>query len=374
MRQTATKAARMVGLERVLLTTASFVVVVAGMKAASGIVVAFLLAVFIAIVTAPVYARMRLHGISSFTSLLVLMVGLAGVGFLLASLAETSVREFTASLPKYQSLLVEQRDNLMSWLSQRGVDVKSLGIEEQLDPRHLVRYAGTMATAFSSLLGQGFLILVIVVFILLELAILPEKIRRLPGLEEESWVALNEMVDGVRRVMSIKTAMSLLTGLLVGAWAAYIGLKHYVLLGLLAFVLNYLPAIGSIVAAVPAVLLALIEIGAGRAIVCGIGYLVINLGVSNFLEPRFMGRGLGLSPLVVLISIIFWAWVFGPIGMLLSFPLTMVARIALDTNPDTRWIAVLLGPGKVNRRGGDATAPPASPRPVQPESSGDPSP
>lgn len=336
----------MVRLERILLTTASFVVVVAGLRAASGIVVPFLLSVFIAIVTAPVYAGMRRRGISNVTALLVLMVGLAAVGFLLANLAEASVREFMASLPKYQSVLVQQRDSLMLWLEERGVDAKALSLEEHLDPRHLVRYAGTTATAFSALLGQGFLILVIVIFILLEIAILPGKIRQLPGLDEASWLALNEMVDGVRRVMGIKTVMSLLTGLLLGGWVAMLGLRQAILLGLLAFVLNYLPAIGSIVASVPAVLLALVEFGFGRAALCGVGYVVINLAISNVLEPRFMGRGLGLSPLVVLISIVFWGWVLGPVGMLLSVPLTMVARIALDTKAETRWIAVLLGAGK----------------------------
>lgn len=346
----------MVRFERILIMTASFVVVVAGLRAASVIMVPFLLSVFIGIVTAPVYASMRRRGISDLTALLVLMVGLAALGFLLANLAEASVREFMASLPKYQSVLVAQRDSLMLWLQERGVDAKALSLDEHLDPRHLVGYAGAMATAFSALLGQGFLILVIVVFILLEIAILPGKIRHLPGVDEASWQALNDMVDGVRRVMGIKTAMSLLTGLLLGAWVALLGLPQAILLGLLAFVLNYLPAIGSIVASVPAVLLALVEFGFGRAVLCGAGYVVINLGVSNVLEPRFMGRGLGLSPLVVLISIVFWGWVLGPVGMLLSVPLTMVVRIALEMRAETRWIAVLLGAGKVGEAGPSAIA------------------
>lgn len=341
----------MVRFERLLFMTAAFVVVVAGMRAASGLVIPFLLAVFIAIITAPLYAGMKQRGISTVSALLVLMLGLAGIGFLLVNLAEASIREFLANLPKYQSVLVQQRDGFVEWLEQRGVDAKALTLEDHLDPRHLVRYAGATATAVSAMLGQAFIILIIVVFILLEIAILPAKIRQLPGFDDSSWAALNEMVDGVRRVMGIKTAMSLMTGLVVGGWVTLLGLKQAILLGLLAFVLNYVPAIGSIVAAVPAVLLALIEYDLSRAMLCGVGYLVINLGISNFLEPRFMGRGLGLSPLVVLISIIFWGWTLGPVGMLLSVPLTAVARIALEINPDTRWIAVLLGAGRGDEAG-----------------------
>lgn len=335
----------MMRLERLLLMAAAFVVVVAGLRAASGIVIPFLMAVFVATIAAPVYAGMRDRGISAVTSLVVLMLALAGVGFLVINLIQGSLGELTESLPKYQRLLVEQRDGFLRWLESKGVAPKSMPLEEHLDPRQLVRYVGSLATAVSTMVGQGFLILVIVVFILLEVARLPAKIRRLPGMTESDWTTLNRMVEDVRRVMGIKTLMSLLTGVVVWLWLTVLGMKEAALLGLLAFLLNYLPVIGSIVASIPALLLALAESGIGLTAVCGIGYVVINIGISNFIEPRFMGRRLKLSPLVVLISIIFWGWVLGPMGMLLSVPLTAVVKLALEINPDTRWLAVLLGTG-----------------------------
>lgn len=346
-------------LERLLLMAAALVVVVAGLRAASAIVIPFLMAVFVATIAAPVYAGMRGRGISAVTSLLVLMLALAGVGFLVVNLVQASVGELTASLPKYQRLLVEQRDGFLEWLDAKGVDSKAMALEERLDPRQLVRYVGTLATAVSAMVGQGFLILIIVVFILLEIALLPAKIRQLPGMTGEDWVTLNRMVDDVRRVMGIKTLMSLLTGAVVWIWLAVLGVKQAALLALLAFLLNYIPAIGSIVASIPALLLTLAESGPGLAVLCGIGYVVINIGISNFLEPRFMGRGLKLSPLIVLISIIFWGWVLGPMGMLLSLPLTAVVKLALETNPDTRWLAVLLGSGAEAQgvAGGSGAAP-----------------
>ena len=335
----------MARLERLLIMSAAMVVVVAGLRAASAIVIPFLMAVFIATITAPVYAGMRARGISPLTALLVLMMVLAGVSLLVVNLVQASVRELTANLPQYQSLLLDQRDAFIAWLNSKGVDAKALALEERLDPRLLLNHVGVLASAVSAMVGQGFLILIIVVFILLEIALLPAKIRRLPGLTEENWQTLNHMVDDVRHVMGIKTLMSLLTGLLVWGWTWLLGLHQAAMLGLLAFLLNYLPAIGSIVASVPALLLALVNSGLGLVAVCGVGYLVINIGISNFLEPRFLGRRLKLSPLVVLISIIFWGWVLGPMGMLLSVPLTAVVKMALDGNPDTRWLAVLLGSG-----------------------------
>jgi predicted PurR-regulated permease PerM len=122
-----------------------------------------------------------------------------------------------------------------------------------------------------------------------------------------------------------------------------LNIDYALLWGLLAFLLNFIPNIGSIIAAIPAILLSLIQFGPGIAIITSVGYLVINFVFGNVLEPRMMGKGLGLSTLIVFLSLIFWGWILGPVGMLLSVPLTMVVKIALDSSDDTRWIATLLG-------------------------------
>jgi len=117
-----------------------------------------------------------------------------------------------------------------------------------------------------------------------------------------------------------------------------------------AFFLNFVPTIGSIVAAAPPIFLALVQHGGVSASILAVGYVILNVGVSNGLEPRFMGRGLGLSPLVVVLSMIVWGWVLGPIGMFLSVPLTTAVKISLQANEETRWIAVLLGGGVPEER------------------------
>jgi AI-2 transport protein TqsA len=122
-------------------------------------------------------------------------------------------------------------------------------------------------------------------------------------------------------------------------------IDYPLLWGLLVFLLNYVPNIGSIIAALPAILQALIQFGPGRALGVATGYLVINMLIGNFIEPRFMGKGLGLSTLVVFLSLIFWGWVLGPVGMLLSVVLTVTVKIGLESREDTRWMAILLGSG-----------------------------
>jgi predicted PurR-regulated permease PerM len=144
--------------------------------------------------------------------------------------------------------------------------------------------------------------------------------------------------------MAIKTLVSLATGVIVAIGLYVIGVDYPLLWGLLAFLLNYIPNIGSIIAAIPPVLLAMIQLGPMQALIVAGGFVVVNIVMGSIVEPRFMGRGLGLSTLVVFLSLLFWGWVLGPVGMLLSVPLTITVKIALDSREESRWLAILLGP------------------------------
>ena len=193
------------------------------------------------------------------------------------------------------------------------------------------------------MLANGVLVLMTVIFMLLEASGMPAKLRTVLG-PSRRFGGFDSFVRNLQHYMAIKTIVSLITGLLVTLVLVVIGVDFPLLWGLLAFLLNYVPNIGSIIAAVPAVLLAMVQLGPWQALFAGLGYLAINLIMGNILEPRFMGHGLGLSPLIVFLSLLFWGWLLGPVGMLLSVPLTITAKIALDSHEDTRWVAVLLGP------------------------------
>jgi predicted PurR-regulated permease PerM len=325
-----------------LLTAAAFVIVVAGMSAAARILVPFLLAVFVAVICAPLYQAMTRRRVPASLAILGIVLVMLAAVLVMAGVLERALNSISGRLPQYQAALFAQMDKLWQWLEAYGVEVPDATLREYFDPQSLIRYLGTVASTLGDVLVTTFIIVIVAIFILLEGSALPDKIRGADGLSFETWTRLRQIVADVRRYMFLKTVMSLLTGTLIALWLLALGVEFPILLGVLAFALNYIPTIGSIVAAVPGILLAFIEFGLGTAALTTLAYVVINIGISNGIEPRYLGHGLGLSPLVVILSVLFWGWVLGPMGMLLSVPLTMTVKIALESSDDTRWLAVLM--------------------------------
>ncbi|HMO49627.1 MAG TPA: AI-2E family transporter [Kiritimatiellia bacterium] len=325
------------------MNLAAFVVIVAGIRAASDVVILLLLSIFIVVLAAPFFLRMQEKGVPSVVALLILVIGLTVVGSAGVHMLRISLEEIYRNLPRYQENLQQQVGVILIWLESKGVETPDQMIRNALAEKTPVRIIGDAITTATHLLGRGFIVLLIAIFILLEAAILPKKLRSMPNMSDDTYERVKLVIDNVRRYIGMKTMMSALTGVLVGVFLFLLGVDNPVLLGILAFLLNFIPNLGSIMAGAPGVMLAFIEFGLGRAAVVAAGYVVINVFVSNFIEPRYMGRGLGLSPMVIVITLIFWAWVLGPLGMLLSVPLTMALKIAMESLPETRGLALLMG-------------------------------
>lgn len=331
-----------------LLTMAAFVIVVAGMKASQQILVPFLLALFIAVIGASPMVWLHRKGLPVWLALLSVVVVILLAGTLFAGLVGNAITDFSRNLPFYQSRLSGQSAALIAWLQGLGVDTSALHLSEVLDPAAAMSLVGAVLNGLGTALANGFLVLLTVIFMLLEAAGFERKIRYLSGHCEVTVGSFDQFIENVRAYIGIKTWISLATGAFVYVSLLFIGVDYALLWGVAAFALNYIPNIGSFIAAVPPVLLALIQLGPLHSLVTAILFVVVNVVMGNVIEPRFMGRGLGLSTLVVFLSLIFWGWVLGPVGMLLSVPLTITAKIALDANDETRWLAVLLGPDPGN--------------------------
>lgn len=331
----------------VLTSLAAFVIVVGGMKIAAPLLVPLLLALFIAILIASPYAWLQDKGVPRALALLGVLLVFFGAVFLVSSLIGSSAEEFSARFPLYQERLREMTSGLSGWLSRGGISVAGGQIGDYFDPGKVMDLAAAVFSGMQRLLANGFLIMITVIFILLEAPTIPDKWRAARGNTDDANRSLNRFRDAahnVNRYMAIKTLTSLLTGALIALLLWLIGVDYPLLWGVMAFLLNFIPNIGSVIAAIPVVLLALVQLGIGACAMTALAYLLVNTVVGSILEPRLMGKGLGLSTLVVFISLILWGWVLGAVGMLLSVPLTIAMRIALDSNQDTRWMAIMLGP------------------------------
>lgn len=392
---------------RVLVVAACVVVLVGGLRAASAIIAPFLIALFVAILSLPVLFWLRRRVpvlVAVLGTILMDMAVLVAAGYLVGNTAN----QLASDMDAYQDSLVALVDDGVGWLEDRGLELEGWrspppasaaagdaagaeaaspeaadsggagdagagtassrtaaaagaggegaeqglqdwGFLSRFDPSLLIDFANLTVRFTASAVSSLLVVFLILVFMLFEAATFRRKARTLLA-SEAARERFSRMANEIQRYIGIKTAVSVATGLLIGVWVGVLGVDFAIFWGLVAFVLNFIPNLGSIIAAVPTTLLATVQIGVGRALLVALGYLIVNMVIGNFIEPHLMGRRLGLSTLVVVLSLVFWGWVWGPIGMLLSVPLTMVVKIMLENTEEFRWVAVLLGDGRAAER------------------------
>jgi AI-2 transport protein TqsA len=342
---------------RTLFVLAAVVILVAGLKAAQGFFIPVLLAFFVATVSFPITAALRNRRVPR--AIAVLLTVLFDFAFI-AGIIVLGVTLVGDLQRKWDDKYAAQFSNQVRTASESlAVKLENMGVEDAKDKIRLAvenNLANLQDIRFeriwdfsTGLLGHvvGFfgttlIVLILTIFMLSEARMFG---RRLEAISRARGPNISRMLTATRdiqRFLAIKTAVSLVTGILAGllCWAA--GLDFYILWGILAFALNYIPVIGSLIAGVPPMILALLVAGLPNAILVAGGYLLINNFLGNFIEPMLVGRRFGISTLVVVISVLFWGWVWGPLGMLLAVPLTMVLKVVLDGSEEFRWIGVAI--------------------------------
>jgi len=326
-----------------LVKIAAVVIIIAGLISAKAIVIPILLAVFITILTSPLLMWLEEKGLNGSFALMGVVVLLIIVMTLLGLLLSSSLNDFSSNLPMYEAKLRETITLVLSFAHEQGFEFSNTMVSDLINPSKMALFASGIIKGFGSALTNGFMILLLVIFMLAEATVLPKKIQAI-NVNASSHVS--EFLTNVKQYMKIKSVFSFITGLLVYISLLIIGLDYALVWAVLAFLLNFVPNIGSILAAIPAVLLALVQLGFVGAMEVAIVFVIVNVVLGSILEPKYMGKGLGLSTLIVFVSLIFWGWVFGPVGMLLSIPLTIMLKLAFQVNPNTQWIAILMGSGE----------------------------
>lgn len=327
-----------------LFMLACLVVVVYGMRFAAPILLPSALALFLTVLSLPVMLWLRERRVPAWIAIVLTVLLNVGLIGLLVTIVSQSVSELQAQLPRYIQLFQELQVSWYSMIESRTDIVVSQYVTTDLvDPLAFIDFARGAVGRVAQFVSMTFLVFLIMAFMLSEAMVFPAKFRFIAGPATKNEDRLQKVVVEVQTYLGIKTVVSVATGLLLGTWAWFMDLDFPILLGLIAFLLNYVPTVGSILAAVPALFLSLILVGTvAHAVLVVLGYVVVNTLFGNILEPSLMGRRLGLSTLVVILSLLFWGWAWGPIGALLSVPLTVVVKIWLENTKDLRWVAVLL--------------------------------
>jgi predicted PurR-regulated permease PerM len=343
-----------------VVTLACLYIVLTGMQAAANVLVPVAYAFFLAVLSYPLVRWLRKHHVPSGLALgITMLMNLA----VIAGLITVGVRlliSFWGDLPRYLRGLERYSNDLGTWLEANGVaDAKTM-FAGVFDWNTLISYAtkqdvmtnlgGILGSTFGTLatvLASFIMTLIVMMFILMEAHGTQSRLQAVNLSGGPDFSGLMRSADDIQKYLGVKTLISALTGILAGFWCWFFDLHYPLLWALVAFLFNFIPAVGSTAASIPAIVEALVQHGPGSAIFIAIGYGGINFCLDNFVQPTMLGNRFGISPLVVILSVIFWGWLWGPLGMFLAVPLTMVLKVLLDNNSEFHWISVAMAKKKI---------------------------
>jgi predicted PurR-regulated permease PerM len=343
-----------------IVTLACLYIVLTGLQVAANVLVPIAYAFFLAVLSYPLVRWLRRHKVPAGLALGITMAVNLSV---LAGLITVGVRlliNFWRDLPHYLRGLEQYANDLAVWLEGKGVEGSKETLGGIFDWNNLIGYAakqdvmsnigGLLGTTFGTLatfLASFIMMLIVMMFILMEAHGTQSRLQAVHLSGGPDFSGLMRSADDIQKYLGVKTFISALTGILAGFWCWFFDLHYPLLWALLAFLLNFVPAVGSTAASIPAIVEALVQHGPVTAIFVAIGYGGINFFLDNFVQPTMLGNRFGISPLVVIFSAIFWAWVWGPLGMFLAVPLTMVLKVLLDSSAEFHWISVAMAKKKI---------------------------
>ena len=322
---------------------AAILIIMAGVIYAKSVITPLLLALFISIICAQPISWLEKKGVPKWLALLIVILGMVFLFSGFSILIGETITSFSSNVSKYGSTLTAIFNSFIQFLRENGINIPKDHMSALIQPGKILEFTASALNGLLSMIGTTFLIFLIVLFILMEFGSFPVKAKAILIGSGESIAYFSTIIQSIRQYLWIKTIVGLVVGILIYLALLIIGVDYPLLWALVAFLMNYIPNIGSIIASIPTVLFALVQLGFGGALWTLATFMLIHNVIGNFLEPRIMGKGLGLSTLVVFLSLLLWGFLLGTIGMFLSVPITLTIKIILEQNEKTRWLAILLG-------------------------------
>jgi len=326
-----------------LIGFAAFVISATGLFYAQSIVTPFLLALFISIICTQPVLWLQRKKVPQWLSITLVFVGIITVFFGFGALIGSSLSSFSANAHLYEENLQNVGNSILEGLNEKGFLLSKSKLTKLFDPSKIMGLTAGLLGQLGGIMGNAFTIFFLALFLLMELDSFSIKTKVISRDSKGSLNFLNTIGKSIRHYLSIKTFTSLLTGALIWIGLKIIGVDYAIIWALIAFLLNYIPNFGSIIASVPAVLFSLVQLGVNGMLWTTLIFILVNMIIGNIVEPKVMGRGLGLSTFIVFVSLIFWGFLLGTVGMFLSVPITMATKIMLEQDPNTKWVAVILG-------------------------------
>ena len=340
--ETITTALRQPSFLRVMLLLAATVVVLVGIRLGAPILNPIIFAVVLALLFGPIYVWLQRRvpdALALVLMLVVLTILFVGLSFILGA----SISRFTERIGFYTAELKGQLDGLDALLERLGLSNVDVG--DVVKPSALTDALGAVLSGIAAFLSDLFLILIIMLFLLAEGPAMMDRLRASVPEDNPQVARLTDVGQAVVHQFALRAIVNLFTAAGITVVLFLLGVDFPLMWGILTFFLSFIPYIGLVLAVAPAVVLALAEFGVSRALLVIAGVIVINILAENVLSPMMMGRGLNLSPTIIFLSFIFWAWLLGGPGAFLAVPLTLFVAIMLGTFPETRWLASLMGMG-----------------------------
>ena len=330
-----------------MLIGGGFVLIIAGLRAAAEIVNITLLAYVITLLAAPLYWQLISRRIPAFVAVGLILLLFVIIIVILGSFLMVSLSRLEANLTYYEADMVEKGVALFESLSQNGIILAdAVPLSSSFDLQALIgnafNFVGRLLASFASLFTNMGLIVLIVFFALFEVTAVPARLVQGLGEDHDLLPRFYQMNQSIRTYFWIKTLAGLITAVANTLLLLGLGVDFALLWGFLSFLFNFIPNIGFLIALIPAAIFALLQFGIGKALIVVAGYVIINFVVDNILSPKLMGRGLNLSPAIVFIALIFWAWVLGILGAILAVPFMIIVKTMLDSDEDTRWLSLII--------------------------------
>jgi len=337
-----------IGLSTLILST---IAVAAVLYVLNSILVPLVLAGFLAIIFKPLVHALSRRGLPTWVGLIVVLIISGAAIYGISIIVSWGVQAAILKGPEYAEklkLIVAEAQKIVGRVGGRLGEPAFQHLENVISPESALNVAGSWVGSAVSIIGDGAMVLLFLIFMVLGGEDFPKKLEAaFRGTSSFNLVTVYENLnDKVLRYLRIKTIINLATGLAVYTVLALFGVDFAPVIGLLAFFFNYIPSIGSfIMTVIPGVVAALQFESLGYAIIVVLVLIVVQNLIGNVIEPKVMGESLNLSPVVILFSLVFWGWMWGIVGMVLSVPIMAIIKTIMEQFPTTRPIAVLMGNG-----------------------------